>query len=90
MSLKFDETSLVQEEGRLQLRAPSGAVLLELKPCEIDEAIRLGFLDPSNPHFSLFEYARMVQEAPSEVSSSQAHRPENDDTFLSRLGIRWD
>ncbi len=71
MSLRFDQTSLVQERGRLQLRSISGSVLFELQSSQTNEAIRLGFLDPTNLHYSLFQYARMTQEAPLHCAPSE-------------------
>jgi hypothetical protein len=39
-----------------------GNALLELKGYEIDDAIRAGFLDPADYHFSMYEYARIRTE----------------------------
>jgi hypothetical protein len=65
---------------------PSGSVLLELKGTEIDDAVRAGFIDPDNCHYSMFEYAKirtLTAPVPSRGTASDFDR-----TFLSSLGIR--
>ena len=59
-----------------------------------------GCLDPDNLHFSLFEHVRMVREVSragsvidQEAGDSEADLhdpPEDDETILKKIGIRWD
>ena len=95
MPIRFSETRL--EEGARQLRLidSSGKVLLELKGHEIDEAIRAGFLDPSDYHFSMYQYARIRMETGlySENRGTKGSRkppPQSDSDFLRNLNIAWD
>ena len=55
MPIRFSETTLDEAPRHLRLIDSSGKLLLELKGHEIDEAIRSGFLDPSNYHFSMYQ-----------------------------------
>ena len=99
-TLKFEDTALVKEKGNLQLRSRDGELLFELKSRDIDDAIHCGFLDPGSPHFSLFEHVRMIREVShggsvidQETDDSEADiqdPPEDDETFLNRLGISSD
>jgi len=57
--LKFGETRFEGDGRSLRLCALDGRLILELKGNEIEAAVRAGFLDPAEWHYSLFEYARM-------------------------------
>lgn len=60
--MKFRETQLVQDSGSLRLLDLEGNILLELQGDEIDEAVRAGFLDTRDYHFSMYAYARLRKE----------------------------
>ena len=66
--LKFRETRFESDAGGLRLRALDGRVILELERGEVEAAVRAGFLDPAEWHYSLFEYARM-RAVPGAVES---------------------
>jgi hypothetical protein len=68
----------------------SGTLLLELKGHEIDEAIRTGFLDPSNYHFSMYEYTRIRMETGSYTKGTRKHPQQFDIDYLRNLNIAWD
>jgi hypothetical protein len=59
MKVRFSETTLEGDREHLKLLDRSGKVLLELTRHEVDDAIRAGFIDANNYHYSMFEYARM-------------------------------
>ena len=96
-SHKFSETRLEQEQRRLRLVGPHGETILELSGLEVDEAVRAGFIDRENYHFSMFEYARILAIQPSAAGSFGTSRPKNaaggadyDRGFLASLKICWD
>lgn len=62
IAMKFRETQLVQDSGSLRLLDLEGNVLLELRGDEIEEAVRAGFLDTRDYHFSMYAYARLRKE----------------------------
>ena len=95
MPIRFSETTLEEGPRHLRLIDSSGKLLLELRGYEIDEAIRAGFLDPSNHHFSMYEYARIRMETGwhSENRGTKGTRkqpPPSDSDFLRKLNIAWD
>lgn len=95
MPIRFSETTLDEGPRHLRLTDSSGKLLLELRGHEIEEAIRAGFLDPSNYHFSMYEYARIRMETglSSEVRGTKGPRklpPPSDADFLRSLNIAWD
>ncbi len=95
MPIRFSETTLDEAPRHLRLIDSSGKLLLELKGHEIDEAIRSGFLDPSNYHFSMYEYARIRMETGLYLEnrgtkSTKKHPPQSDSDFLRSLNIAWD
>jgi len=59
MMATFFETRLEQGLDVYRLVDQAGNALLELKGPEIDAAIRAGFVDPSDCHYSMYVYARM-------------------------------
>jgi hypothetical protein len=92
-AVRFSETRLEEEGNRLRLIGKADEVLLEVKGHQIDEAVRAGFLDRSNFHFSMFEYARMrATLRPMAELSTGGHpaKPDFDRSFLSNLKISWD
>lgn len=90
MPIRFSETTLEEGRRHLKLIDSSGRLLLELKGHEIDEAIRSGFLDPSNYHFSMYEYARIRRETGSYSETRDTKRRQFDIGFLRDLNIAWD
>jgi hypothetical protein len=95
MPIRFSETTLDEGPAHLRLIDSSGKLLLELRRHEIDEAIRAGFLDPSDYHFSMYEYARIRMETGlnSENRGTKGTRkqpPPSDAEFLRSLNIAWD
>jgi len=65
-----------------------GAVLLELREDQIPDAIRTGFIDPANWHYSMFEYAQIIRDVQSPETRSATL--EFDREFLAQYNIRWD
>ena len=95
MAIRFSETTLEEGPSYLRLIDGSGKLLLEVKGNEIDEAIRGGFLDPSDYHFSMYEYARIRMETSSYWENlgtrSVRNQPsQSDSDFLRSLNIAWD
>jgi hypothetical protein len=95
MPIRFAETTLVEGQRHLRLIDSSGQLLLEMKGHEIDEAIRAGFLDPSNFHFSMYEYARIRLETglhsdSRDTKGSKRNPQQFDNHFLRNLNIAWD
>lgn len=95
MPIRFSETTLDEGPRHLKLMDSSGTLLLELKGHEIDEAIRTGFLDPSNYHFSMYEYTRIRMETGSysqshDTKGTRKHPPQFDIDYLRNLNIAWD
>jgi hypothetical protein len=74
--MTFRETRLIEKPGYLALLDKSNKVVLELRGQEIDDAVRAGYLDPEDSHFSMFEYFRIGREA--------------DRAYMRELGIKWD
>lgn len=66
--LKFGETRFESDARGLRLCTLDGRVILELEGHEVEAAVRAGFLDPADWHYSLFEYARM-RDLPGVVES---------------------
>jgi hypothetical protein len=62
MDIRFDDTTLQGDRTGLRLLDRSGKILLQLRAHEIEDAIRTGFIDPENYHYSMFEYFRMKRE----------------------------
>ena len=93
-STRFSETRLEQEHNHLRLVGQADEVILELKGHEIHDAVRAGFVDPANFHFSMFEFARIRALAPPSLPSPAAVTrtpdPAFDRGFLSELKICWD
>jgi hypothetical protein len=95
MRVRFSETTLDQGRRHIRLMDLCGNALLELKGYEIDDAIRAGFLDPANYHFSMYEYARIRTETGLSSSGTcktgfaQSQRP-FDINFLRDLNILGD
>ena len=93
-STRFSETRLEQEHNRVRLVGQADEVILELKGHEIHDAVRAGFVDPANFHFSMFEFARIRAIAPPSPASPAAVNRAADSTFdrgfLSGLNICWD
>lgn len=95
-STRFSETRLERENNRLRLVSTTNEVLLELRGHEIDDAVRAGFLDRDNYHFSMFEYARIravlppPPVSPGGHSASTSNDANFDRGFLSALNIHWD
>jgi hypothetical protein len=87
-----------RDANRIRLLAGDDEVLLELRGHEIDAAIRAGFLDRDNVHYSMFEYARLRAVATAQtppVPARRAATPSNDSSdfdrdFLGDLRISWD
>ena len=95
MPIRFSETVLEEGHRHLKLIDSSGSVLLELRGHEIDEAVRAGFLDPSDYHFSLYEYARIRMEtglhsANRDTKGTKRHPQQFDNNFLRNLNIAWE
>jgi hypothetical protein len=95
MAIRFSATRLDEGPRHLRLIDSSGTLLLELKGQDIEEAIRAGFLDPSDYHFSMYEYARIRMETGlcSENRATKGNRkppPPSDSDFLRSLNIAWD
>lgn len=88
--MRFRDTRLEREETRVRLLDAAGRVLLELKGHEIDDAIRAGFVDPNNWHYSVFEYAEMRRTLKPITAAHQARSDSFDSDLLSRFNIRWD
>ena len=74
--MTFRETTLVEKPGYLALLDKSQKVVLELTGHEIEDAVRAGFLDPNDYHFSLFEHVRIDRET--------------NRAFMNDAGIQWD
>jgi hypothetical protein len=96
-STRFAETRLEREGNQLRLIGKAEEILLELRGTEIDDAVRAGFLDRDDFHFSMFEYARMrailpalTPVAPSRASAARSNEPHFDRSFLAGLKIAWD
>jgi hypothetical protein len=85
--VRFSETRLEREDNRLRLVDGGGAVLLELRGPEIDDAIRAGFVDPDNLHYSMFEYSRMRVLLPSTPNRRAIDGYDAD--FLKGLKVSW-
>ena len=95
MPIRFSETMLDEGPGHLRLIDSSGKLLLELRRHEIDEAIRTGFLDPSDYHFSMYEYARIRMETGLNAENRSTkgpgkQPPQSDADFLRSLNIAWE
>ena len=90
MPIRFSETILEEGRKHLKLIDSSGKVLLELKGHEIDEAVRAGFLDPSNYHFSMYEYTRIRMETGSHSQHRESNAQQFDISFLRNLNIAWE
>lgn len=89
--MRFSETTLVRTDRVLRLLDASGGVLLELKGHEIEDAVRAGFVDLNNCHYSMFEYAQMRRTLqPITATPSRSRGDGFDAMFLSRYNIRWD
>jgi hypothetical protein len=86
--VRFNETRFERADGRARLLDNAGAVLLELRDEEIPDAIRTGFIDPANWHYSMFEYAQIRRDvqSPEACSTSLAF----DREFLAQYNIRWE
>lgn len=97
-SVRFSETQLERDRNRLRLVGRGGEVLLDLRGHEIDEAVRAGFLNRDDYHFSMFEYARiraipppLIPVASGNVSTSGTGEAAFDDRrFLAEMKISWD
>ena len=96
-STRFSETRLEREGNGLRLIGKADEVLLELRGFEIEDAVRAGFLDRNDFHFSMFEYARMRAVLPplAPVSSPRTSTPRANDagfdrSFLADLNISPD
>lgn len=82
--LELADTRLEHMGKRLRLvEQTSGQVLLELKGPEVLDAMRAGFLDHENLHFSMFEYATLRRQPTAVMEHGDAR-------FLATIGIRWD
>jgi hypothetical protein len=95
MPIRFSETTLDEGPRHLRLMDSSGKLLLEMRGHEIDDAILAGFLDPSNYHFSMYEYARIQIETGLYLENRGAkgtrkQPPPSDSDFLRSLNIAWD
>ena len=96
-STRYSDTRLERDGKRLRLIGKADEVLLELRGHEIDEAVRAGFLDRNDFHFSMFEYARMRAVLPALSPVPVPRReygkqadPAYDRSFLADLKISWD
>lgn len=54
---------MVEDRSGLRLLDLEGNLILELLGSEIEEAIRAGFLDRNDLHFSMYAYARLRIDA---------------------------
>jgi hypothetical protein len=94
--VRFAETRLEHDGNRVRLVGRADEVLLELRGHEIDEAVRAGFVDRDNYHFSMFEYAKIRALTPGMAAVSAGPRETGpageafDREYLSRLNIRWE
>lgn len=86
MKLKFGETSFEQDGTRIRLITSTGEVLLELQGYEVDKAVRAGFIDPNNYHYSMFEYVRMIGEVKGNIEPLSTN--DEDRGFLASCNIR--
>ena len=62
MTIRFRETRLIRNGRNLTLLDYCGNMLLELNDREVDHAVRAGFLDSRDLHFSMYAYARLMGE----------------------------
>jgi len=89
--MRFIETKVEENQDRVMLLTQSGQVLLEMNRVQYQSAVRAGFIDPENLHYSLYEYARMIKE--TSMVPSQYRQPfadsHSDRDFLASCNIRW-
>ena len=86
--IRFSQTVLEKGRGRLRLLDATGQPLLELAGVQIDDAIRSGYLDPENPHYSLFEYWRIRFETRAHTLVSEADASDAVQDLLESLDVR--
>ena len=72
MMATFFETRLEQALDVYRLLDQAGNALLELRGAEIDAAIRAGFVDPSDCHYSMYVYARVRQRLAASLARAAA------------------
>lgn len=96
MQVKFQDTILESDRRHIKLLDRSGRILLELKGQEVADAIRAGFIEESDLHYSMFEYSRMrlelacVPKGPQGGPEDRKRSEPDDNNFLKALNIRWE
>ncbi|HKB10886.1 MAG TPA: hypothetical protein VKD69_09530 [Vicinamibacterales bacterium] len=91
MPARLSETRLEREDGNLRLVDASGQVMLTVARNEVDDAVRMGFLDPDDYHYSMFEYARIKRDVATATTGAENRSARNPfERYLADQNIGWE